>query len=190
MRPRRGAPGLGDLDADAFMRDTLATVDRQRARLTEAMIPSAGGWTLAQQLTRLVRFARDGAASGVSAGDALDHANSVVHALLGSATQPYAGHAHDLPGTAGRVVRAACARLAFLTGDAAPPVRAIWLADLAGVTPGRVFQLMAAGVLARADERGFVTVASARLWLAGLGVAGFAPAPTVEPASAVPPDAP
>jgi hypothetical protein len=95
----------------------------------------------------------------------------------------------DLDATTGAIgvmLRAACTR-AELADGAAVPQR--WLAELAGVTDGRVRQVVAAGVLkrkrsaagtTRSRDRGYVTAASARAWLSAQGVAGYAAAEAAE----------
>jgi hypothetical protein len=91
-----------------------------------------------------------------------------------------------VPGDVGRVLRAARTR-AWLVGDGdeadalGPCPVGTDLADLAGVSLRTLRTRVADGTLVT-DPEGGITPASARAWLASLGVPGFdAPAPTEAP---------
>jgi len=135
------------------------------------------GSELGLTLQALVVFAQRGrawdwGADATMAGEAVTEVCGLLWPL--SAALPL----DDARGDLGVALRAVWTRVQLAGGS---PVAQRWLADVAGVSDGRVRQEIAAGALkrvraakgVRSADRGWITAASAKAWLAARGVAGF-----------------
>lgn len=134
------------------------------------------GSDLGLTLQGLVTFAQTGRAWDWTSAEMAADGLAEVCGLLWPASD--ALPLDDARGALGTALRATWCRVLLARRL---PVAQRHLAELAGVSDGRVRQEITAGVLkrvraargARAADRGWITAASARAWLAARGVAGF-----------------